>query len=286
MKKIHLILPFILGIATLISAQTGIINNAVFKDFKVDINNQAVIITYDLNPVGNYKMFDIRVEGTLNDQKLNIRTLSKNENITTGRDLEVIWHAGKDGYSALQGALGIEVFGFNRLDLDMDGVGDIADKCPDAPGSVANKGCPNDRPINQPCLNLPSSAGLGVVAAGGLGLLITGAAKASSAKDGDVYILYSENTDPSDPIYQENGYPDRKSAYDDANKEYKNGQYLMYGGLAMIGTAATIWAVRKARCSKLRKGTYGANPRLQPKFNMIDKNGYTSNIGVGLSYSF
>ncbi len=281
MKKITLILALICCSAALILAQN---NNATVTDFEVDVTNQAVIISFDLESVGKYKLFNIRVEGKLDEDKLTIQHLNKKENIKAGKNNEVIWFAGKDGYKALQGELSFEIIVSNPLDRDMDGIGDLEDKCLDTYG-VPPSGCPLGNRIDQPCLNLPAAAGLGGTALTGLGLMISGAAKSSDVKNGELYKMYLTHKNPNDPIYQENGYTNRREAYDAINKEYKTGQYMMYGGLAILSTAATIWIVRKVSCKRLNKPRY-TQGRFRPQMRVTTGGSNPSSVSAGVVYNF
>lgn len=257
--------------------------NAKVTDFKRDQRQGVVVVTYTLEAIRDQKLFNVQLKGTLNGNPLNIKSVDGTQDVTVGRNKELIWYLTRDNYSELQGVLGFDVVASNPNDRDMDGFIDGIDKCPDVSGPY--EGCESPQLQSQPCLSLPATAGLGAVAAGGLALVLSGAKKASDVKNGEVYQLYQTNLSENDPVFTEAGYQNRQDAFDTINKEYRSGSILLFTGMAMIATAGTTWLIRKLNCNN-RNDSEASIPYVTPRWEPLIGNieGPTPLMGVGIRY--
>lgn len=235
------------------------LSNAQITNVKTRINDEQdkVTITYDLARDPKITFYNIKLKITLDGELVTATGLSGDlgGQVTAGLGKKVVWDVTKD-LSEISGEL--------KVDVTTD-------------SKPQNAPC---RPINA----VPAYAGLGTVAASGLGLLIGGLSLENQS--GELYDIYKTNLDPESAVYAELSRADH---YAEANKKHKTGTALSAGGGAIMVIGGAILVTRLIKIKKYnrdcaRKMGFVPNFDLQP--TIVSAGGSTPGFGLGLSYKF
>lgn len=232
---------------------------AQITNVKTRINDEQdkVTITYDLARNPGITFYNIKLKITLDGEVVPATGLSGDlgPQVTAGLGKKVIWDVTKD-LSEISGEL--------LVDVTTDS------KPTSAP-------C---RPINA----VPAYAGLGTVAASGLGLLIGGITLQNTS--GELYDVYKNNLDPNSEVYNELSRDDH---YAEANKKHKTGIGLMSGGGAVMAIGGAILLTRVIKIKKYNRDCQRRSTGMIDHFDLqptIVSTGTSPGFGMGLTYKF
>src|SRR5690606_23177511 len=169
-------LAFILFIGTLFPAAGQVVSNVNWEL----VDNEQIVITYDLSKQGTYIYFDVSVKAMVDNKAINATALSGDIGnfIKVGKGKRIIWNMFQD-ITELNGELTIEVLAFNPVP---------------STAKTELQGEPSETPeVKLPATsNVPFWVGMGGVGATGLGLLMNGMKSSSEGKD--LYKIYTDNT--------------------------------------------------------------------------------------------
>lgn len=260
MKKQALLFALLLAGLTAAFGQKNHASNMKLAD----IDDEKVTITFDLLPSGQYRTFNICLRSSNANITPKSTTGDIGQNRTAGTNKKIVWVYANDGYTQDQIAnLKLNVIAIN-------------------PAEPRSAGGASAKP------SVPLMAGMGTVAAAGLGLAIAGVTANKDALD--QYDIYKTNLDPNSQVYTELDQT-RDEVYDDANKKHKKAQILLYGGGAVFAAAGyilinrLIWAKRAKEINRQRSSAPELQcSRPQPRFELTPATG--SGFGVGLAYRF
>ncbi len=259
MKKQAFLFSLLLLCANLASAQ-------IVRNVKAEVDDEKVTFTFDLTPQGQYRTFDVCLKSFNASIKPKNTTGDIGKNQTAGINKKIFWYYANDGYTEDQ---------ISNLKMDVIGINPLA------PRSVSSGPAPKPIPIY---------AGLGGVSTIGLGLAVTGMVKRGNALD--TYNIYKENVSPNAPIYTELGQS-RDEVYDDANKQNKNAQYLIFGGGAVFVAAGVILLNRikwMNRINKMNRNKPAPSAdqcsNSAPRLQFAPISNTQTSFGLGLTYSF
>ncbi len=246
MKKTSLTLLLLFALTTLTWTQSSDCNFAKNYQDRVILDEDKLEITYDLPPNGSHRLFDVSLK-TSNDNIRPKTYISGTGQVIAGDNLKITWYYKQDGYQT------VDISNISVVVMATDPL----DPCMDAQKSVAKE--PSMR------TGAPVTAGLGILSASGLALIVSGAVIVGQNGTGsDDYKFYEENPDPTSPVWDDAGTT-RDEFYNDLNSKYKTGQWLLIGGSALVATAGAILITRIIQDKKARKlGRLQVDPFLVP----------------------
>ncbi len=228
------------------------------SNVKTRINDEQdkVTITYDLARDPKITFYHIKVKITLDNELVTATGLTGDVGIqvTSGLGKKIVWDVTKD-LSEISGELKVEV-------------------------------TTDSKPVNPPCRPInavPAYAGLGTVAASGLGLLIGGLSLQNTSAE--LYDVYKTNLSPDNPVYAELS---REDHYAEANKKHKTATALMSGGGAIMVVGGAILVTRLIKIKKYnrdcsRRMGFVPDIDIQPA---VVSAGIAPGFGLGLTYRF
>lgn len=258
MKKQVILLALMLFCANWATSQ-------IVRNLKPEVDDEKVTFTFDLTPQGQYRNFDVCLKSYNPSITPKNTTGDIGKNQIAGINKKIYWYYANDGYTQDQ---------ISNLKMDVIAINPLAPRTASGP---------TIKPI-------PIYAGLGGVATIGLGLAVTGLVKHGNALD--TYQVYKDNLNDSDAIYTELGQT-REEVYDEANKQNKNAQYLIFGGGAVFIGAGIILFNRikwMNRINKMNQGKPAANADQcslpAPRFQLKPVYNGQASFGLGLCYTF
>ena len=262
MKRIFMFSFFVLFLM-----QSSLGQNLVSNvNWQLDDTEERILITYDLEKDGSYRYLDVSVKVYIDNNELIPKALTGDVGtyIKAGNQKTIIWDVFKDVVE-LSGELTIEVIA-------------LSPKISTTESTTEAKNTPQVK-INK----VPVYAGLGGVVTIGAGLIVAGIGQESDSKE--LYDIYEQNLDPLDVIYNE---LTRQEHYDNANSKHKTGQWMTYGGIAVIVTGGIILIKRFIDIKKWEKM---GNVSIEPEINYIpcsvaDQPIQNTNIKLNISYRF
>lgn len=254
-------LAFILFIGTLFPAAGQVVSNVNWEL----VDNEQIVITYDLAKQGTYIYFDVSVKAMVDNKAINATALSGDIGnfIKVGKGKRIIWNMFQD-ITELNGELTIEVLAFNPV--------------PTAKTEL--QGEPSETPeVKLPATsNVPFWVGMGGVGATGIGLLMNGMKSSSEGKD--LYKIYTDNTVENSDVFAELGST-REEVYDEANKKHKTGTVLAIAGGAVLATAGIIMINRLIQMKRLKQRGIAVSPYIDFQ-QQQGKETLTANAGFSL----
>lgn len=225
-------------------------------DWNMDEAGEKVIITYDLNKLGEFRYFDIKLFAIIDGVEYPPKSISGDVGTyqRVGRGKTIVWDIFKDIMESPGEQLSFKVVATNSAGSDL-----------------VNTETKPDKEVN----TFPIWTGLAPVVAGGP-LLITGLTSSSNAKsDNDLSALDGDGN----KLYDD--YGDYDDAFNDLNKKYKNGQLLMVAGAGAVAFGA-FQIIRNAIDKKKIQNRF-SQIEIKPSYENIGAN---ASVGVSLSYTF
>jgi len=235
--------------------------NIEYKETTVN-DEPALLITFDLNQAKDVPYYNVTIEAIVNGQKVKVDNVDGDigEYIKKGTNKKVTWKITRDVPS--------DDFTVEKIIVEAYPVGGESSKSATKPD------------LPKPSIGL--TAGVGSIAASGLGLVILGLTQEGKASDD--YEDYKNNRDPNSEFYQENSIT-RDELYDQANKKHKTAQILMAGGGAVVLGAGAMLVSRLIQRSKLSaRNDFNLTPYMV--VNSSNQNKSTNGFGLKLSRKF
>ncbi|MDX2249396.1 MAG: hypothetical protein SF052_21615 [Bacteroidia bacterium] len=257
MKRLLSLIYLIIGLSFTLFAQK---NHAI--NYRVTAaDDSKVQITYDLPPNGSHRAFDVTLQ-TKNPSVRPRTVQGTGKGIFSGTNLVIDWYYTADGYSKA------DLTGLEIVVMAID-------------------------PLEEPSMETPEKrevrtispwAGLGAVAASGVGLLTTGVVSETNAQSD--YEIYTTNLNPSAPIYTELGLT-RDDLYNEANSKHKRATALMIGGGVVIAAAGVI-LINRLKVQKKIKNMQSSRLELSPVYQSVStpNNASGHNIGLNIGWKF
>lgn len=238
---------------SIISAQTTppSVSNVVTQ---VSQERDKVTVTYDLARKTGVTQYNVSIRITLDGEVINAEALSGDvgPNITPGYGKRITWDVLKD-VSELYGSLQVEV--------------------------TAKSNAPDCIPMK----TVPVYAGLSVVGASGIALLLSASKLESESQE--LYDVYKNNLDPNSPVFDETS---REDYYQDANKKHKQAAWLSAGGITVLVAGGAIMVARLIQVNKYNKNCAGhkTSDTFIKNLNPIVRVGGIEKGAAGIVYTF